>query len=74
MPPSARQLAALGACLDAGSGGIKAAAYDFGVSYDRMRRILSSLYRCIGVETLGQAIEWADANVPGWHGSGVMVK
>ncbi|HEY4895219.1 MAG TPA: hypothetical protein VII01_03940 [Solirubrobacteraceae bacterium] len=63
--PSARQLDALGACLDADS--VKQAAHVFGVTYDRMRHILHSLYRDLGVQTQAQAVARLDDVMPGWR-------
>lgn len=66
-PPSQRQLAALGACLDADGGSVKVAAHDFGVTYVAMRSLLHRLYRSMGVTTQAQAVAWADRNAPGWR-------
>jgi hypothetical protein len=63
--PTRRQLDALGACLDAGS--MKVAAYAFGITYDRMRHILHSLYRDLGVQTQAQAVAALDDRCPGWR-------
>jgi hypothetical protein len=65
MPPSPRQLAAIRACLDAGS--VKQAAFAFGVTYDRMRHILLALYRDLDVRTLAQAVAALDDTMPGWR-------
>ena len=65
MPPSPRQLAALAACLDAGS--IKEAAHAFGVEYGEMRWMLSQLYRQLGVSNMAQAVHLLDECDPGWH-------
>jgi hypothetical protein len=67
MPPSARQLAALGACLDAPDGSVKQAAFACGVGYDRLRHILHGLYRDLGVRTQAQAVAALDDTMPGWR-------
>ena len=66
-PPSQRQLAALGACLDAGS--MKQAAHACGVRYGEMRWILSRLYRELGVANMAQAVHVLDERHPGWKSS-----
>lgn len=66
MPPSPRQLAALGACLDADGGSVKVAAHDMGLSYVAMRSLLHRLYRSIDVTTQAQAVAVCDARYPGW--------
>jgi hypothetical protein len=63
--PTARQLDALGACLDADC--TKEAAAVMGISYDRMRHILHSLYRDLGVRTQAQAVARLDDTMPGWR-------
>jgi hypothetical protein len=70
VPPRARdvtprQLAALNACLRADC--TKQAAAAFGVSYDRLRHILSALYRDLGVRTQAQAVARLDDTMPGWR-------
>jgi uncharacterized metal-binding protein len=65
MPPSRRQLDALGACLDADSS--KQAAHAFGVGYDRMRHILHDLYCDLGVHSRGEAVVRLDQRFPGWR-------
>ena len=65
MPPTERQLAALGACLDADS--VKQAAHAQGVGYDRMRHILHELYRDLGVHSRAQAVAALDDTMPGWR-------
>ena len=67
MPPSQRQLAALGACLDAGS--MKEAAHAAGIEYGEMRWMLSRLYRQLGVTNMAQAVHLCDERYPGWHRS-----
>ena len=67
MPPSPRQLAALGACLDAGS--VKEAAHTAGIEYGEMRWMLSRLYRQLGVTNMAQAVHLCDGRYPGWHRS-----
>ena len=64
-PPSQRQLAALGACLDADSP--KLAAHALGVSHDRLRHVLHGLYRNLGVHSRGEAIAQMDERYPGWR-------
>ena len=65
MTPTRRQLAALGACLDADS--MKQAAHAEGVTYDRMRHMLHELYRDLGVRNLAQAVAALDDTMPGWR-------
>jgi DNA-binding CsgD family transcriptional regulator len=60
-----RQLAALGACLDADSP--KQAAHALGVSHDRLRHILHDLYRELGVHSRGDAVVRLDERFPGWR-------
>jgi hypothetical protein len=67
MPPSRRQLDALGACLDAGS--MKEAAHAAGIEYGEMRWMLSRLYRQLGVANMAQAVHLLDERLPGWHRS-----
>ena len=67
MPPSARQLAALGACLDADGGSMKCAAHDMGLSYVAMRSLLHRLYRDLGVTTQAQAVAVCDERFPDWR-------
>jgi hypothetical protein len=64
-PPTARQLAALGACLDADS--IKQAAHNQHIGYDRMRHILHELYRDLGVHSQGEAVVRLDERYPDWR-------
>ncbi len=64
-PPSQRQLAALGACLDADSP--KQAAHALGVSHDRLRHMLHDLYRDLGVHSRSEAIARLDTRYPGWR-------
>jgi hypothetical protein len=66
-PPTRRQLAALGACLNADDGSTKAAAHDFGVSYVAMRSLLHRLYRDLGVTTQAQAVAVLDKRFPRWR-------
>jgi hypothetical protein len=74
MPPSAtrlassaRQLAALVACLDADGGSMKVAAHDFGVDYWEMRELLHRLYRDLGVTTQAQAVAALYQRCPDWR-------
>ena len=64
VPPSRRQLDVLGICLETGS--VKEAARPLGISYDRTRKILASLYRELGVTNMAQAVEKLDRTEPGW--------
>ena len=66
-PPSPRQLAALGACLDADGGSVKVAAHDMGLTYVAMRSLLHRLYRSIGVTTQAQAVAELDRRFPRWR-------
>ena len=65
--PSARQLAALGACLDAPDGSVKAAAHDMGITYVAMLSLLHRLYCQLGVATLAQAVAVLYERDPGWR-------
>lgn len=67
MPPSQRQLAALGACLDADGGSMKAAAHAQGMSYVAMRSLLHRLYRELGVTTQAQAVAILSQRCPDWR-------
>ena len=67
MPPSVRQLAALGACLDAPDGSVKAAAHECGISYVAMLSLLHRLYGQLGVTTLAQAVAVLYERDPGWR-------
>ena len=67
MPPSARQLAALGACLDADGGSMKVAAHDIGMSYVALRSLLHRLYRELGVTTQAQAVALLSQRCPEWR-------
>ena len=64
VPPSRRQLDVLGACLQTGS--VKEAAQPLGISYDRARKILASLYRELGVTNMAQAVEKLARTDPDW--------
>ena len=46
---------------------MKQAAHDQGVTYDRMRHILSDLYRELGARNLAQAVSMLDDRCPGWR-------
>ena len=65
--PSARQLAALGACLDAEGGSAKVAAHNIGMSYFAMRSLLHRLYRELGVTTQAQAVAILAERCPDWR-------
>jgi hypothetical protein len=64
-PPSARHLDALSACLYHDS--MKQAAHAQGVTYDRIRHILSDLYRELDVPGMAQAVAALDDRYPGWR-------
>ena len=66
-PPSPRQLAALGACLDAPDGSARQAAHEMGITYVAMLSLLHRLYRNIGVATQAQAVAVCDERFPGWR-------
>ena len=67
MPPSPRQLAALGACLNAPDGSARQAAHEMGMTYSAMLSLLHRLYRGLGVTTQAQAVAACDEHVPGWR-------
>jgi hypothetical protein len=67
VPPSPRQLAALGACLDADGGSMKIAAHDIGMSYTALRSLLHRLYRELGVTTQAQAVALLSQRCPEWR-------
>ena len=46
---------------------MKQAAHAQGVTYDRMRHILSDLYRELGARNLAQAVAMLDDRCPGWR-------
>lgn len=68
MTPTRRQLDALGACLDAPDGSVKAAAHEMGISYIAMLSLLHRLYGQLGVATLAQAVAVMFERDPGWRG------
>jgi hypothetical protein len=64
-PTRRQQLDALDACLRADCD--KAAAAVMGVSYDRLRHILSALYHDLKVPGKAQAVARLDDTMPGWR-------